>query len=114
LSAKLITKKGLEPYLSYWINDIAGPAANPVEAEWSARLLAYIHLYGFGEITKLFDAFGQDVRPDGYLFQQFLDGMTSDEAKMSRMSIEATLRRDRDARNALAEGRTVAEPEAGS
>ena len=89
LSTRLIGKRGLAPYLAYWVNDIVAPAANPVEAEWSARILVYIHLYGYDGVKRLFAKFGHRIEPCGKLFRQFM----AETPAASRAQIEAALSR---------------------
>jgi hypothetical protein len=89
LSTGLIKRSDLEPYMGYWVSDIVAPAANPVEAEWSARILAYIHLYGFDGVKRLFAEFGHKIDPNGQPFQQFMAGTPA----TSRAQIQVALNR---------------------
>lgn len=59
IDSGLLTKKELEPYLSYWINSLS--------IGMNTKVLTVIHIfiesYGFTGTQKLFLEFGIDIRP---------------------------------------------------
>jgi hypothetical protein len=72
LQSKLVTVKALRPYLEYWIDDIAADAGDADDAAWNACLLAYIQIYRFRGVQRLFDEFGYDIRVGGKIYEGFM------------------------------------------
>jgi hypothetical protein len=75
LGANLVTVEALQPYLSYWIDDIAAPTEDRDDAAWCCCLLAYIHFYRFTGVQDLFDAFRKNIRPTGEAYKRFSQHM---------------------------------------
>ena len=74
LDSKLVSVKDLEPYLFYWVNDIAAPARDQLDADWSACLLLYIHVYEYKGVQALFNGFGHDISVTSPRFREFVLG----------------------------------------
>jgi hypothetical protein len=85
LESKLVSVKDLEPYLFYWVNDIAAPARDQLDADWSACLLLYIHVYEYKGVQALFDGFDRDISLTSPRFREFVLGGSEDiRAVLSR------------------------------
>ena len=87
LQSGLLAKKGLNPFLKYWIDDIAALTTNADDAEWTCALFAYIEFYGFENVQKLFRKYGYDIKVYGKLFQK-LSAVIPD-AEIPRQLVEA-------------------------
>jgi hypothetical protein len=61
LEAGLLSKDDLEPYLGYWIRDIASDGEDATEKLWTAMLFVYIDFYDFSGVQKLFRLYGSDI-----------------------------------------------------
>jgi hypothetical protein len=72
LSGELVSVDDLEPYLGYWIRDIANTDCDSADAFWSLCLLAYIDFYAFLGVQSLFKGFDLDIGIEGTLAQTFL------------------------------------------
>lgn len=59
IQAGLLTKKDLEPYISYWIKSIS----NGMEESTRNAIYHYIQSYGFTGTQNLFKKFGKDILP---------------------------------------------------
>jgi len=70
LQSGLVSKKELDPYLRYWIDDIAAYTADPEEAGWTCAILAYIEFYHFESVQYLFHEYGYDITTFGELFKK--------------------------------------------
>lgn len=70
LETRLVTKKDLEPYLGYWINDMVSDGADQVESQWTYVLFVYIDFYDFSGVQKLFKLFGADIAFGSERFRQ--------------------------------------------
>ena len=66
----LVAKKELDPYLRYWIEDIAAYTDNADDAAWTCTLLAYIEFYSFKQVQQLFREYGHDISTSGTLFER--------------------------------------------
>ena len=76
VQTNLVDRIALRPYLGYWIDDIASPTSNAADAAWCAALLTYVSFYRFEGVLRLFDGFGQDIRPSSAAYVSFLRNMT--------------------------------------
>jgi hypothetical protein len=65
LDSKLVATADLQPYLAYWIKDIASTDASELDLQWTLALLTYIHFYEFSQTIRLFFQFGEDISIDG-------------------------------------------------
>lgn len=63
LVSDLIEKRDLDPYLEYWIKDIAAFTTDPDDAAWTCALFDYIAFYEFRGVQKLFEAYGENISP---------------------------------------------------
>lgn len=84
LAIGLIGTCELQPYLRYWIDEIAEATEDPEYALWNVCLLTYVHVYQFDGVTALFDEYGYDIRPDGDLFRSFIAVLKGDAQKLAR------------------------------
>lgn len=75
LELKLIKPGEIEPYLAYWLDSITSNADPEYDATWRCALLTYINYYRYSGVIKLFAAFGEDITPDGKLYQELLDSV---------------------------------------
>jgi len=57
----LLSRKELDPYLRYWIEDIAVFTTNKDDAAWTCLVFAYIEIYGFAGVQFLFQKYGCDI-----------------------------------------------------
>jgi hypothetical protein len=64
----LVSRREIDPYLKYWINDIAAETQNPLEAEWTLAFFVYIHFYDFENVAWLFARYDRDISIGGTLF----------------------------------------------
>lgn len=74
VSSGLVSAADLEPYLGYWINDIASRYENDAEIEndWTCLLLCYIAYYQYFGVQELFGKFGHRIAPGEAVFEDFL------------------------------------------
>jgi hypothetical protein len=87
VSSGLVSAADLEPYLGYWIDDIArksGGKDAQDENDWTCLLLCYIAYYRYVGVQELFGAFGHEIAPGGALFEDYLS-MLSDESLASQL-----------------------------
>jgi hypothetical protein len=73
VSGSLLTRADLEPYLSYWIKDIASVNCDDDDALWTLYLLAYIEFYSFMGAQSLFRSFGYDITLRGSLAKRLIE-----------------------------------------
>ncbi len=73
IERRLMTARDMDPYLGYYIRDVASPATG-IEALWSLCLLTYIHFYHFDGVRVLFESFGRSIDPEGEIFTGFIAG----------------------------------------
>lgn len=71
VSTGLVSPVDLQPYLRYWVDDIAKESDDRADNEWTFFLLAYIEFYRFTGVQELFKAFGYDIRSGGSLFKAY-------------------------------------------
>jgi hypothetical protein len=64
LAGDLVTVEDLEPYLGYWLWDIASSQCSADDALWTLFLWAYIDFYSFDGVFRLFKAFGHNISID--------------------------------------------------
>jgi len=64
LAGDLVIVEDLEPYLNYWLRDIASTQCSPDDALWTIFLWAYIDFYSFNGIARLFTDFGYNISID--------------------------------------------------
>src|SRR5262249_54965764 len=64
----LIAIRELDPYLRYWIDDIAAYTKNLDDAAWTCAFFAYIEFYRYEGVRFLFLAYGYDISIIGALF----------------------------------------------
>lgn len=69
LQSHLVSRRELDPYLRYWIDDIADFTKNRDDAAWTCALLSYIEFYKFSHVRYLFKQYGYDISTSGALFQ---------------------------------------------
>jgi len=74
-STGLIDAPSLQPYIGYWIEQIASPAQDADDAAWCAALLTYVNFYKFEGVIVLFDEFKWDIRPTSPTYFSFLKRM---------------------------------------
>jgi hypothetical protein len=79
VSSGLVTHRDLRAYLGYWVDDICSRTNDPEDDLWTCCILSYIEFYRFTGVQELFDAFGHDIRPEGFLFVHFLSRLSDDE-----------------------------------
>jgi hypothetical protein len=87
----LISRKELDPYLEYWINDIAAYTTNPEDAAWTCTLFAYIEFYDFKSVQNLFVEYGYVISTTGRIFQK--QGQKAPDLA-SRLKAECKKKRD--------------------
>jgi len=75
VSSGLVGPDELDPYIGYWIRDIAAPTDDPEDAAWNACLFMYIDTYGYEKVRELFLHFGYDITPEGALYRRFVEGI---------------------------------------
>jgi hypothetical protein len=75
----LLAPPDLDPYLGYWIDDIARPTKDKLDGEWTCSLLAYIAYYRYTGVQALFREFDHDITPQGGLFAGFLQQVEDKE-----------------------------------
>jgi hypothetical protein len=80
LSGDLVSVGDLDPYLGYWVRDIASTACDGDDALWCVCLFGYIEFYAFLGVQGLFECFGYDVSINGRLVETFI-GQSSDQQK---------------------------------
>jgi len=85
LSGELVSVVDLQPYLGYWIADIANTECDGMDAMWSLCLLAYIEFYAFTGVKTLFAEFGYDIGIDGDLVKVFLVKVSDPKAATAVM-----------------------------
>src|SRR5262249_24444071 len=76
VSSGLVGTGELDPYIGYWIRDIAASTNDPEDAAWNACLFMYIDTYGYENVQELFAHFGYDIKPEGALYCRFVDAIT--------------------------------------
>jgi hypothetical protein len=81
LTGKLVSTADLQPYLGYWITDIASTQCDEDDALWSVCLFAYIEFYAFLGVRALFAEFGYRIGIDGDLVNGFLGQLSDPEKK---------------------------------
>jgi len=64
----LVAPEEFQPYLCYWIDDLATDQGDEHDARWRATVLTYVHAYRYPGVARLFRDFGHDIGPDGKLF----------------------------------------------
>lgn len=64
LAGDLVTTEDLEPYLNYWLRDIASTQCSPDDALWTIFLWAYIDFYSFQGVSRLFTGFRYNISID--------------------------------------------------
>jgi hypothetical protein len=72
LSGELVSVDDLDPYLGYWIRDVASTDCDGTDGFWSLCLLAYIDFYAFLGVQSLFAGFGFDIAIEGKLAESFV------------------------------------------
>jgi hypothetical protein len=72
LETGLLSPADIRPYLGYYVDELAAPAANATEALWNLTLFTYVRFYHFRGIPILFERFGHDISPGGSVFQGFM------------------------------------------
>jgi hypothetical protein len=80
ISGDLVSVEDLDPYLGYWVRDIASTACDGEDALWCVCLFAYIEFYAFLGVQELFERFGYDVSINGQLVETFIN-QSSDQQK---------------------------------
>lgn len=80
LSGDLVSVGDLDPYLGYWVRDIASAECDANDALWSVCLFAYIEFYAFLGVQALFERFGFDISTDGPLVETLI-AKSSDQQK---------------------------------
>jgi hypothetical protein len=76
IQTRLVTKEDLEPYLGYWIRDIASDGEDEIEVCWTFILFVYIDFYDFSGVQKLFRLNGADIAFSSERFNQVQAQMT--------------------------------------
>lgn len=69
VQSKLVSVKEIDPYLRYWINDIAAYTENADDAAWTCTLFSYIEFYGFSKVQDLFRRYGYGISRSEELFR---------------------------------------------
>jgi hypothetical protein len=64
LAGDLVTVEDVEPYLGYWLREIASTQCSPEDALWTFFLWAYIDFYSFNGVGRLFTDFGFNISVD--------------------------------------------------
>ena len=75
IESDLLTRKAMDPYLRYWIDDVADDPENPDDAAWTCALLAYIQFYKFEGVQYLFKKYGYDIAVSEQLFKKQAEKM---------------------------------------
>jgi hypothetical protein len=70
--SKLIGKEDLDPYLRYWINDIASYSEDSDDGAWTCALLNYIEFYDFTNVQQLFARYGYNIETHGPIYERQL------------------------------------------
>jgi hypothetical protein len=84
VSGSLLTRADLEPYLTYWVKDIASVTCDGDDALWTLYLLAYIEFYSFVGAQSLFRSFGYDITLKGPLVKTLVD-QRPDKAQVANL-----------------------------
>ena len=69
-NSRLVSFKELEPYLSYWVNDIAEFTTDKDDAMWTCALMVYIEFYGFAKVQNLFIKYNFDISTSSAWFKK--------------------------------------------
>ena len=75
VATRIVAIKQLQPYIKYWLSEIASPATNSPDAAWAASLLTYITFYNFLGVVELFRLFNLDISPTSSAYHTFLRQM---------------------------------------
>ena len=67
IDSKLITKKDVQPYLSYWINLVADKNLKRKDEACFRQLWKFIKYYEYNPVIKLFKSFDYDIDTDKHL-----------------------------------------------
>lgn len=86
VSARLVQVDDLEPYLSYWIKDIAAVEGSEEDCRWTLAIMAYISFYSFSGTVMLFKSFGHDIKVRGELWRK-LAAAAHDEQLVSDLEL---------------------------
>lgn len=70
MTPRLVSLTELNPYLAYWVNDIAVFTKNKDDAMWTCALMVYIEFYDFANVRELFTKFGFDISISSDLFDR--------------------------------------------
>jgi hypothetical protein len=89
LEAGLISAHDVRPYIGYWINDIAKPTKDPDYALWCVCFLTYVYYYHFDGVPILFRALNHDIRPDGEIFEGFVQGVKQQDDRALASKLQA-------------------------
>ena len=92
LETGLMSASDLEPYVGYYIHEIAAPTRNPTEALWSVTLLTYVHFYHYIGVITLFEMLGHDISPGGSIFEGFVDNIDQSDLARGKKLHEAAER----------------------
>lgn len=57
LQSRLVTKKGLEPYLKYWLDVLGDPKNDRLSQEARNQIRSYVQSYGYLGVEDLIDRF---------------------------------------------------------
>jgi hypothetical protein len=94
LFGELVSVDDLDPYLGYWIRDVASTECDGADAFWSLCLLAYIDFYAFLGVQSLFEGFGFDIAIEGKLAEAFAKH-SPDSAKATTLVEHVKLEKQR-------------------
>jgi hypothetical protein len=70
MKAGLVTRKQLNPYLKYWVQDIAEFTKDKEDALWTCAFMVYVQFYGFRHVQWLFKKYGSKISVDSKLFNK--------------------------------------------
>jgi hypothetical protein len=87
IKSGLVSPKEFEPYLSYWINSIAGEQKIQADIAWRLSLLTFIDFYEYDGVQYLFGALGKNIKPGGHLYRHLLSSLQDEPLKESLLSV---------------------------
>jgi len=79
----LVSKYDLEPYLGYWVRDIASDGADESEWRWTCMLMVYINVYNFTGVQKLFKLYDKDIAYRSKRLEELLNAIKDQDLARS-------------------------------
>jgi hypothetical protein len=65
IESRLVRPHEIEPYLRYWVEEIASPVNEEGDAKWRCALIGFIWSYRYYGVVKLFAMLGHRIDRDG-------------------------------------------------